>query len=254
MDFLRSLRGLGLILLALVISWFACRKKFDLSEKNGNFGEERLSGVRFDVSLDPSFLTAYNARFRCLACGNTLCNGSQSNCNGQTGTGVADIGSLRVDRVLSGKQVLILLKESGGESKLVTMPIIDSSRPQLLLRSKVLSFTLEQSEKEYVIEKAVVIDAEDSTILASPLRTPEACASKDKCRFRDSLVDSAYRLPIKFRSPAFDSGILVVPLRMSLAGKGLWSVLPPDSLGYTAGDFKDKTLSAPKSPCNGSCP
>lgn len=241
-----------LVVFGLGIFWFACRKNFDLRSKEGDFGELRLSGVRFDVSLDPSFLTAYGGRFRCLVCGTVPC---KDGCVGQTGgTTSSEVGNERVHRVLSGKLLLVLLKGPGEHRELIQLPIVDSSRPQLLLRPKVLVFKPEQVGQDFSVEKALVIDAEDSTILASPLRTAEACLSQDKCRYRDSLVDSAYRLPIKFKSPDLDSGILVVPLRMSLAGKGLWNVLPPDSLGYTAADFKSKTLGAPNSsPCSG-CP
>lgn len=243
--------GLGLVMSAL---WFACRKNFDLSNKEGAFGQNLVPKVRIDVTLDPSFLTAYSGRFRCLICGSVPC---QDGC-GAPSTGMvysANIGNLRVARVLSGRQLLILLKGPDNHSKLITLPIIDTSRSQLLLRSKLLIFDKEQVGQNYSIEKAVVIDDKDSIILASPLRTPESCLSSDKCRYRDSLVDSAYRLPLKFPVPKFDSGILVINLRMSLAGKDLWKSLVPDSLGYTTEDFKTKNLSEPKPrDCSASCP
>lgn len=242
--------------IGVLLLWFACRRNFDLSEREVNFNKNLIFGLRIDVTLDPSFLFAYSGRFRCLLCGSNSCQ--NNNCGGRAiGTVYSeDIGALRVNRVLSGKYISVLIKGPEGYRKSIKVPIIDSSRSKLLLRSKLIAFSPDQKGNEYTIEKALVLNDQDSVIMASPLRTQNNCLNFDKCRYRDSLVDSLYRLPVKFKIPKIDNdGIVVVNLRMCFAGKDLWSKLPPDSLGYISEDFKTSTLTDPKYPnCNGNCP
>lgn len=213
--------AIGFVVL-FCLAWVGC-KKYDLRSRFIRPHGSMPVGVRFDITLDNEYRVAYSRRFGCL---------------------LSDDGDSITKRIIAVKKMVALVVPEGStdssEAVLVRVPILDTVRSLLTVRSEVYFFDEKYIGRSFVVRKLKLVDDKDSTLFATPIKTGTGSSTESTSTgqtYLDSLVVKEYRLPLSFRLPVSDTFLVVLPMRVTFAGKKVHQWLTPVSLGYTNMDW-----------------